>query len=147
MKIKMARVLLLLACVIVVCGCRRHTFVTRSMQPTIKRGEKIMVDYTAYAFAPPHRWDAVAFESPITTNELWVMRIVALPGETVSFTTGGIKVNGQPLALPAHLTNVVYVSLDNPALLGNGSRVPSPYLVPNRSYFLLGDCSTNANDS
>ena len=81
------------------------------------------------------------------TNELWVMRIIALPGETVLFATGGIKVNGQPLVLPVHLTNVVYVSLDDPALLGNRSRIPSPYVVPNRCYFVLGDCSTNANDS
>lgn len=139
--------ILLLVCTLVLCGCRQKTFVSGSMQPIIKPGEKITVDFTAYAVTKPKRWDVVAFEPPISTNELWLMRIVALPGESVSFATGGITINGLPLALPSHLTNVVYVSLDHPALIGAGSRVPSPFVVPTGCYFVLGDCSTNSNDS
>src|SRR3989442_1573537 len=107
--------LFVLACALVICGCRRHTFVSGSMQPTIKPGEKITVDYTAYAFATPKRWDVVAFEAPMFTNEVWLMRIVALPGESVAFARGGVTVNGQALVLPPRVTNVVYVSLDHPA--------------------------------
>src|SRR5438552_9125773 len=88
---------LLLAIIVSVGGYRRQTFVTRSMQPTIKPGERITVDYTAYLVASPKRWEVVAFEPPMFTNELWVMRLVALPGETVSFATGGIRINGQRL--------------------------------------------------
>jgi signal peptidase I len=75
------------------------------------------------------------------------MRIVALPSESVSFATGDITINGQPLVLPSHVTNVLYVSLDHPALIGHGSRIPSPFVVPNGCYFVLGDCSTNSHDS
>jgi signal peptidase I len=146
LKIK-ATPLLSLVCALIICGCRQQSFVSRSMQPTIKPGEKVIVDYTAYAVATPKRWDVVAFEPPTFTNQIWLMRVVALPGESVSFATGGITINGQPLALPPHVTNVVYVSLDHPALTGQGSRVPSPFVVPSGSYFVLGDCSTNSNDS
>src|ERR1051325_11469984 len=111
--------LLLLSC-LMICGCRRQTFVSRSMQPTIKPGETVTVDYTAYKVATPKRWDVVAFQPPMFTNEIWLMRIVALPGETISFATGGITVNGQPLVVPSRFTNVVYVSLDHPALMGRG---------------------------
>src|SRR5687767_10278028 len=91
--------LLSLACVLVICGCHRQPAVSRSMQPTIKPGENITVDYSAYSMAAPKRWDVAAFEPPGFTNQIWVMRVVALPGETVSFATGGIRINGQPLVL------------------------------------------------
>ena len=129
------------------CGCRQQTFVSGSMQPTIKQGETVTVDYAAYAVATPKRWDVVAFEPPMFTNQTWLMRVVGLPGESVSFTTGAITINGQPLVLPSHLTNVSYVPLDHPALIGHGSRIPSPFVVPSACYFVLGDCSTNSNDS
>jgi signal peptidase I len=141
-----ATAVLLLVCAILVCGCRRQAAVSRSMQPTIKPGEKVTVDYTAYAVAAPKRWDVVAFEPPTFTNRMWLMRVVALPGETVSFATGGVTINGQPLVLPAHVTNVVYVSLDYFGS-GHGSVISSPYVVPADSFFLLGDCSTNSYDS
>lgn len=117
------------------------------MEPTIKRGEKVTVDYTAYAIAQPKRWDVVAFEPPMFTNQIWLKRIVALPGETVSFDKGPVTVNGQPLVPPAHVTNVAYVSLDYPGLTAYRGLVPSPYVVPKDCYFVLGDCSTNSNDS
>lgn len=56
------------------------------------------MDYTAYAVAGPKRWDVVTFEPPMFTNQIWVMRVIALPGETVSFAAGGVTLNGQPVA-------------------------------------------------
>jgi len=138
---------LALSLALLVGGCEQRTFVSSSMAPTIKPGEKVTVDYTAYTVAAPKRWDVVAFEPPMFTNETWVMRVVALPGETVSFASGGITVNGQPLALPPYVTNVTYVSLDHSALIGNRSTVTSPYVVPSGGHFVLGDNSTNSNDS
>jgi len=129
------------------CGCRDSTVVTSSMSPTIKRGETVSVDYTAYAVAAPKRWDVVTFEPPMFTDQVWAMRVVALPGEMVTFATGGITLNGLPLALPPHVTNVTYVSLDDPAFRYGGGNIASPYVVPPNSYFVLGDNSTNANDS
>ncbi len=114
------------------------------MAPTIAPGEKVTVDFSAYLVASPRRWDVVAFEPPSRTNEIWLMRVIGMPGESVAFASGGIKLNGQPLALPRHLTNVTYLSLDRP---GQPSRVPSPYVVPPGDYFLLGDNSGSANDS
>lgn len=135
-----------LVAALLTCGCRDSTVVTSSMSPTIKRGETVSVDYTAYAVTAPKRWDVVTFEPPMFTNQVWAMRVVALPGETVSFATGGVTLNGRPLVLPPHITNVVYVSLDDPAFRIAGG-IASPYVVPPDSYFVLGDNSTNANDS
>ena len=117
------------------------------MSPTIKPGEKVKVDYTAYAVAAPKRWDVVVFEPPMLTKQTFAMRVVALPGETLSFASNGIAINGQPLALPQQITNVTYVSIDHPALQGVRTGIASPYLVPADSYFVLGDNSINAYDS
>lgn len=128
-------------------GCTKRTIVTSSMAPTIKPGTTVTVDWTAYAISAPKRWDIVCFEPPMHTNQTWAMRVVALPGETVSFATNGITVNGQPLSMPGQTTSVSYVSLDHPALHGFTGRTPSPYVVPTNCFFVLGDNSTNAFDS
>ena len=115
-----------------------------SMSPTIAPGEKVTIDYAAYAISQPKRWDAVGFEPPGGSNQTWVFRVVALPGERVDFASNGIAVNGRPLALPPEITNVTYLSMD---AMGHRSTLGSPYVVPPSSYFLLGDNSRDANDS
>jgi signal peptidase I len=135
---------ILQSALLLLCGCQRRAVVSNSMAPTIAAGEKIVIDYSAYAFAKPQRWDVVAFEYPKDTNQVWVMRVIALPGETVSFATGGVSLNNAALVMPGYLSNVTYVSLDR---LGQSANTLSPYVVPAGSYFLLGDNSTGANDS
>lgn len=137
----------LIGCVVVAAvgwGCEAGNLGSSSMSPTIAPGEKVTVDYSAYAISQPKRWDVVAFEPPGGSNQTWVFRVVAMPGERVDFASNGIAVNGRPLTLPLEITNVTYLSLD---VMGQRSMVPSPYLVPMSSYFLLGDNSRNANDS
>ena len=125
-------------CVVVFCGCRQHNIVSSSMAPTMKPGEKIVVDYTAYALGAPRRWDVVAFEPPMYNNQLWAMRVVGLPSETISVSSNGITVNGVVMSLPAHVTNVSYIGAASSAL---------GYIVPKGCYYVLGDNSTSANDS
>ncbi len=124
-------------------GCQQKTFVSSSMMPTITPGEKIVVDYTAYALATPKRWEVVAFEPTVTSNQLWVMRVIGLPGETVSLVSNAITINGKPLLPPSSLSNVTYISF--PAW-AQGS-IQFPYAVPTNCFFMLGDNSTIANDS
>lgn len=131
---------------LVTAGCDLRMRST-SMEPTIRSNETVRLDYAVYALSAPKRWDVVAFEPPTVSGEIWLFRVVALPGETVSFAAGGITINGRPLALPPQLSNVTYVSLDHPALRHASSSIASPYVVSPRSYFLLGDSSSNAFDS
>jgi signal peptidase I len=138
----------LMVVTITLCGCTQKAVLTSSMSPTIKPGAKITVDWTAYVLSPPKRWDVVCFEPPTSKNQIWAMRVVGLPGETVSFGAGGIAINGRSVAPPSNITNVVYVSVDHPALRGGGvGAITSPYVVPSNCFFVLGDNSTNALDS
>jgi signal peptidase I len=132
------------AAILTATGCRKHTVVSASMAPTIMPGEEVTVDYTAYKVSTPARWDVVVFAPPFVTNALWAMRVVAISGEAVTASTTGIEVNGKPLVPPAHVAGVSYRSM---VQLGHSGGVASPYMVPKDSYFVLGDNSTNANDS
>jgi signal peptidase I len=139
--------ILLVTLVLLVIGCRDANQASASMAPTIQPGEKVTIHYSAYSVTTPKRWDVIAFEPPGRKGETWLKRVVGLPGETVAFASGGITINGQRVLVPALLTNVVYVSLDQmPGGLGM-STVVSPYVVPQASYFVLGDNSTNSSDS
>ena len=132
------------ALAIYVAGCRQQTVVSGSMAPTIAQGERVTVDFSAYLVREPERWDVVAFEPPNRPNELWIMRIVALPGESVTFDIGTITVNSKPLEHSPLTETIQYLTLEQ---LGRTSSIVSPYVVPPESFFVLGDSSGTANDS
>ena len=123
-----------------VCGCKAKTFrqTSASMEPTIKKGEVILADMTAYSTTAPARWDVVIFTEP-RSGQLWCSRVVGLPGESIDIRPQGIFVNGTNAPLPVHLSNVVHRS----AISG----APLPLSIPAGSYFVLGDNATNAYDS
>ena len=130
----------------VFCGCRKANVGSSSMAPTMKPGEKVRIDYGVYVVATPKRWDAVAFVPLQNTNQLWLMRVIGLPGERVSFTNGDIVINDKPVVTPDHLKSIHYV----PTIRVEGvtsTPVAFPFRVPKDSYFLLGDNPSQANDS
>ena len=104
-----------------------------SMEPTLHNAERLLVSKLTYRFGDPQRGDVIIFPPPAqyNTGEDFVKRIIGLPGDTVEIKTGGtVYINGQALSEP-------YVK--DPALN------PFPEtLVPEGSYFVLGD---NRNDS
>ena len=89
------------------------------MTPTIPAGSALVADMNAFRSKNPARWDVVIFQPPTMPGNVFVMRIVALPRETVSFLTGGIAVNGKVIVSPPSVKNVAYVSLDHPRFAGD----------------------------
>jgi signal peptidase I len=73
------------------------------------------------------------------SNEMFTMRIVGMPGKTVTFTNGGIAIDGKPIGSPPDAPGVTYAAAR--------SGTASPYVVPPNCYFMLGDNSLRANDS
>lgn len=117
------------------------------MFPTIKRGEKVTINYLAYSVSKPKRWDVVLFDgpTPVSSTNPAAKRVVALPLETISFSSNAIIVNGRSLAMPAALSNVVYCPPDK--WPDKGSLISFPYTVPAKHYFVLGDNMANSLDS
>ena len=99
------------------------------------RGDRLLVDRTAFIFHQPQRWDVVVFRSPTDPNQLFVKRIVGLPGETVSLRDNNIWINGQTVSKPAGETCKIRIGDRDHCRLGPAE------------YFVLGDNGAVSDDS
>lgn len=148
---------------------------TGSMQPTIKEGDRIIVNKMAYdlrvpftdislaSLDSPKRGEIIVFESQAANLRL-IKRIVGLPGDIVSMNNETITVNGQQLSLQAFDDNGVThdasslnyfsqtigkinhrVNIDD-----NANSIMSnfsPVTVPKGHYLVLGDNRRHSADS
>jgi signal peptidase I len=100
-----------------------------SMTPTLKVGDRLLVDKVSFQVREIHRGEIIVFERPATLKEDFkdlIKRVIGLPGDTVEGHDGGVFVNGKRLPepyLPAGLT-----TKDFP-----------PQQVPIDNYFVMGD--------
>lgn len=78
-----------------------------SMEPTLRVGDYLLVNHLAYGprlpftntaieMGQPQRGDVVVFRYPLDVSQFYVKRLVAMPGDHVTFQDGGITVNGAP---------------------------------------------------
>lgn len=70
-----------------------------SMLPNYVNGQRRFLNRLAYRFAEPQRGDVVAIKTSGLHN-LYLKRIIALPGETVRIVRGVVEIDGEPLDEP-----------------------------------------------
>jgi len=104
-----------------------------SMLPNFYEGQRVVVNKAAYWFGDPQRGDVVILKAPSGVDENWIKRIIGLPGDKVSVSSGVTYVNGVALEEP-YVINPFTYSLPECA-------------VPPDSYFFLGDNRNASNDS
>ena len=90
-----------------------------SMLPNYHSGERHFVNKLAYRVALPQRGDVIALYAP--GGEVYLKRVVGLPGETVTFTNGGIAIGGRLLEEPYVDTKIIPREEDEPKLGKLGS--------------------------
>lgn len=137
-----------------------HNFVAQpfevrqtSMLPTFVEGEYILIDKVTPRFDDYEYGDVVVFEAPGATGGdgdfPFIKRVVALPGDTVQLENGRVFVT-QPGGLPVRIEES-YVSRGP-----NGSAAPTlcpqptcpdHWVVPDGSYFVMGDNRAASQDS
>lgn len=108
---------------------------TESMAPNIPNPCYIVVDHLATEFHKPYEGEVVLFHYPDNTKEIFVKRIIGLPGDTVQIKQGKVYVNGKQLP-ESYL----------PGGLVTEGTWPT-YHVPANSYFMLGDNRNVSADS
>jgi signal peptidase I len=121
---------------------------SESMENTLLVGDHLLVSRIGYGvglpfthyqvrlWREPHRQQMVIFHAPIPgTDEDFIKRLIALPGDSVEIREGVVFVNGTPLSEPYRL------GAPNP------DDNYGPVTIPSHSYFVLGDNREDSYDS
>lgn len=108
---------------------------TPSMVPTINPGDRVIGLRLSYWFNTPQRGDIVIFHYPDNEKELYVKRVIGLPGDTVEIRDGLVYINNA--AEP----------LEEPYLKEEPLNSYGPYHVPQGHYFVMGDNRNRSWDS
>jgi signal peptidase I len=91
-----------------------------SMEPTLLIGDELLATKYPYGYstaslpasivlprtsrlfgALPERGDVVVFRWPGDASQVWVKRVIGLPGDHVALRSGRLSINGQPVGLRA----------------------------------------------
>jgi len=104
-----------------------------SMEPHIISGEYVVINTLAYRLGEPRRGDIVAFRHDGDTPEVYIKRVVGLPGDRVRIDRGTLVVNGTRLEEP-------YVRFED-------QRSFPEVTIPLHSVYVLGDNRANSEDS
>ena len=118
-----------------------------SMEPTLSRGSRVIVDRAAYLWHKPQRWDVVVFRCPTKANELCVKRIIGLPGETISLAGGHVLVDGEALSGNVQYELRYQDLVAFRARHGNFTPQNVKWQLGKSEYFVLGDHSSVSEDS
>lgn len=103
------------------------------MQPHLYTGERVLANKMAYHLASPRRGDIVIFDYPKDTRQVYVKRVIGLPGETVAIRDGQVSINGRTLLEP-YKTFAAHGDMAAQA-------------IPQDQYFVMGDNRDVSDDS
>jgi signal peptidase I len=130
---------------------------SESMVPTLRVGDRVLVNKLVYDFGEPQRGDVIVFENPSLQDPdgnvfeaVWnwlveglgfstdptkdfIKRVVGVPGDTVEMKKGKVFVNGELIAEP-------YIS-------NRGAQDYAPTQVEPDHVFVMGDNRPNSQDS
>ena len=103
------------------------------MRPGLITGDRLLADKLTYRLHPPHRGDVIVFYYPRDPEQIYVKRVIGLPGETVEIHSGDVYIDGHHLTEPYRIYQA------------HGSM--GPRTVPSGDYFVMGDNRDVSDDS
>ena len=117
---------------------------SRSMEPTLRIDDRLLVEKVGARVWLPHRGDILVFNPPPLASEIHnalIKRVIGLPGERMAIHNGKVFINGHPMVEPYIKEGPKYPEPD-------WGRLGMPDgVVPVRSLFMMGDNRNNSQDS
>lgn len=116
------------------------TVTGRSMEPELSQEEVVLINKMKYSFIPPERGDIICFrledESSYSDSQVYIKRIIGIPGETVQIKDGYVYINGEVLDMEDKLYQATVAGMaEDEIFLSDGE------------YFVLGDNRASSEDS
>jgi signal peptidase I len=106
-----------------------------SMLPRLEDHDRLFINKFVYRFAAIERGDVVVFHYPRDPEKSYIKRVIGLPGDKLRIDHGQVWLNGHRLREP-------YVPETY-----EDSRSIAAMVVPDDSYFVMGDHRSISSDS
>lgn len=129
-------IIIALVLVLIITACVKPTIVSgESMDDTLHDGNYLIVNKLAYKFGEPEHGDIIVFDSGEEEHELWVKRVIGLPGDVVMTDGKTLYINDAKASEP-------YIKKGT---IAQGEM--QTYTVPEGTVFVMGDNRNNSTDS
>ncbi|MDR2650095.1 MAG: signal peptidase I [Clostridiales bacterium] len=109
---------------------------TGSMMDNIMPNDRIVAFRLSYINSGPKRFDIIVFRFPDDPKQLYVKRVIGLPGEIVTIKAGKVYINDNSTPLDDSFVRTQPYEEDF-----------GPVTIPEDSYFMMGDNRNNSADS
>ncbi len=106
-----------------------------SMLPRLEDHDRLFINKFVYHIESIHRGDVVVFHYPRDPQKSYIKRVIALPGDRIWIDQGRVWVNGKPLR-ERYVPDAF-----------RDSRSMAEMVVPQESYFMMGDHRSISSDS
>lgn len=117
-----------------------HKVFGSSMVPNFQDGDYLITNKLALKLSDLERGEVIILENPRNNDQVFIKRVIALPGERVKISGEKVYINGQPLSEP-YLPKGTTTS--GGAFLSENKEV----IVPDGQYFVMGDNRNGSSDS
>jgi len=117
-----------------------------SMMPTLKDGDKMIVNKIGYRFGEPKRFDIVVFHAP--EGKDYIKRVIGLPGEHIEYKDDQLYINGEPVDEPyldEYKSQLTEGQLTQDFTLQDID--PNMDVIPEGYVFVMGDNRRYSKDS
>ena len=106
-----------------------------SMLPRLEDHDRLFINKFVYRISSIHRGDVVVFHYPRDPEKSYIKRVIGLPGDRILIERGRVYLNGRLLREP-------YVPEEF-----RDTRSMAELVVPEESYFMMGDHRSISSDS
>ena len=117
-----------------------------SMMPTLKDGDRMIVNKIGYTIGEPDRFDIVVFHAP--EGKDYIKRVIGLPGDTIEYKDDQLYINGKAYDEPyldEYKSQITEGTLTQDFTLQEID--PTIDVIPEGYVFVMGDNRRYSKDS